>query len=502
MITKMDAFEIHQPREIMTAPLHNSFNPRSEEYVVAGKFPRQRSVFDLDKEGLAPLHAAAGAGQVDTVRAILGLDKKLCRLKSRDGKTPLHVAAMRGKTDVIREIVSSCIDCLEDETVQGQTALHLAVMHQEIGAVVAIVELITETNREVLYKKDEQGNTALHLATWRKNRQVIEVLVEAIPEDSRTFEVNAMNKMCLSALDLLVMFPSEAGDREIYEKLIKAGAQRGQDIGGTTTNLQRTTSTNSTSQERSSESHSHKDLVKYFTFKKHRDSPSEARSALLVVASLVATATFQASLTPPGGTWQDTYIPASVNTPNQPPHIAGQSIMGTFNGIAFTLFVFFNTIGFSVSLSMLNILTLGFPLRFQLQICMMAMYFSHNTAMTSIAPDHVKLYCILITSILAATTPALMRLLEKPIECICLSLIGNEEYCFHRSLSQTMRYDVMLMVFCVLACLVLNKPITSPKIASTFKFAVEAIKNFGCDVGDHFPGKCGTNVKTTCANEF
>ncbi|KAJ0261806.1 Ankyrin repeat family protein [Hirschfeldia incana] len=423
----MDAFETHQPREIVTHPLHNSFNPRSEDYFVAGKFPRQRSsVFDLDKEGLTPLHVAAGAGQVDTVRAILGIDKKLCRLKGRDGKTPLHVAVTRGKIDVIREIVSSCVDCLEDETIQGQTALHLAVMHQEIGAVVAIVELITETNRiEVLYKKDEQGNTPLHLATWRKNRQVIEVLVEAIPEESRTFEVNAMNKMGLSALDLLVMFPSEAGDREIYEKLIEAGAQRGRDIGGTT-NVQRTTSSTSTCRERSMESQSHKDLVKYFTFKKHRDSPSEARSALLVVASLVATATFQASLTPPGGTWQDSYIPdvsnnatSVVDTPAQLTHIAGQSIMGTFNGIAFTLFVFFNTIGFSVSLSMINILTLGFPLRFQLQICMMAMYFSHNTAMTSVAPDHVKLYCVLITSILAAATPALMRFLEKPIGMLC-----------------------------------------------------------------------------------
>uniref|UniRef100_A0A1J3DUN7 Ankyrin repeat-containing protein n=1 Tax=Noccaea caerulescens TaxID=107243 RepID=A0A1J3DUN7_NOCCA len=386
----MDAFEIHLPKEIVSDPPHNSFTPRREENVNTGKILRQRSVFDLDKDGFSPLHAAAAAGQVETVRAILGIDKKLCRLKGSDGKTPLHVATMRGKIDVIRELVLTCVDSVEDDTFQGQTALHLAVLHQEIGAVIAIVELITETNRiQVLYKKDEQGNTALHLATWRKNRQVIEVLVQAMPEESRTFEVNALNKMGLSTLDLLVMFPSEAGDREIYEKLTESGAQRGRDVSAS--NVEISTST------------------------------SEARSALLVVASLVATATFQASLTPPGGTWQDSNIPdvsqnrTSVNTTNQQAHVAGQSIMGTFNGVAFTLFVFFNTIGFSVSLSMLNILTLGFPLRFQLQVCIIAMYFSHNTAMTSIAPDNVKLYCILITSILAATTPVLMRLLEKPI---------------------------------------------------------------------------------------
>ena len=34
-------------------------------------------------------------------------------------------------------------------------------------------------------------------------------------------------------------------------------------------------------------------MVEYFKFKKGRDSPSEARSALLVIAVLVVTATFQ-----------------------------------------------------------------------------------------------------------------------------------------------------------------------------------------------------------------
>lgn len=67
-------------------------------------------------------------------------------LKVLDGKTLFHVAAVRGKTDVMREIVSSCVDGIEDDTVQGQTGLHLAVLPQEIGAVVAIAELSTETN--------------------------------------------------------------------------------------------------------------------------------------------------------------------------------------------------------------------------------------------------------------------------------------------------------------------------------------------------------------------
>ena len=55
-------------------------------------------------------------------------------------------------------------------------------------------------------------------------------------------------------------------------------------------------------------------LVGYFKFKKGRDSPGETRNALLVIAVLVATATFQVRVNPPGGVWQDNYIPERSNS--------------------------------------------------------------------------------------------------------------------------------------------------------------------------------------------
>lgn len=103
-----------------------------------------------------------------------------------------------------------------------------------------------------------------------------------------------------------------------------------------------------------------KNLVVYFKFKKGRDSPSNACNVLLVLSALVATATFQVGLTPPGGFWQDGSL-------------AGRSILGSNSEVTFLLFVLFNSIGFSVSLFIITILATNFPLRFELQICMIAM---------------------------------------------------------------------------------------------------------------------------------
>jgi hypothetical protein len=237
---------------------------------------------------------------------------------------------------------------------------------------------------------------------------VIEIFLGSGSVSTGSLEVNAINHTGITALDVILLFPSEAGDREIVEILRSAGAMRARDtVPSTVTNSQTSTDNPSTPERCWS---NRDNLVEYFKFKKDRDSPSEARGTLLVIAVLVATATFQVGVGPPGGVWQDTSIPDQKNiTSNNTAHFAGQSIMATTNTVGFMLFVFFNSVGFSMSLYMLYVLTSKFPLQFELQICLLAMYCTYGTALSCIVPSNLYLFVQLTTTILSSTMSALAR---------------------------------------------------------------------------------------------
>ncbi|KAB2630084.1 ankyrin repeat-containing protein [Pyrus ussuriensis x Pyrus communis] len=330
----------------------------------------------------ARLFDACQTGDVQIVREMLRVDRRLCRLNGRDEWTPLHYAASRGRVDVIREMVLACPESVEDVTVQGETVIHLAVKCSQFKAIKFLVELIAETNKvNVLNMKDKHGDSVLHLATWKKQHRVVEGLVgnETI---AGALEVNSVNDRDLTALDLV--FPNETGDWEMEAILRGAGALRAGDI------------VHSGVQWFSSHSHNHTHGIR------GSSSPSDACTALLVVASLVATATFQVGLNPPNGNWQDS---SDVNnngtgSSNEPAHSAGQSIMGSYSERTFIVFVVLNSIGFYFSLYTMIVLTSNFPLQLELHICIMPIYSTYSTAVVNISPDNVWIFITVFISVL------------------------------------------------------------------------------------------------------
>ncbi|PON92456.1 Transmembrane protein [Trema orientale] len=380
----------------------------------------------VNEDGFSPIHMASANGYLEIVREIWRVDRTLCRIEGRNKWTPLHFAASRGSSDIIKEILMACPDSLEDVTVQKESALQLAIRYSQFEAIDVMLRWIREKKREdILNMRDEFGNSVLHQATWRKHRQasiksfsqVVEWLIGfGNTATVGTLTVNAVNKSGLTALDLLLIFPSEAGDREIDELLRNAGAKRANDILPSPSSTLDYDTYQQNAEDRC-ESEPEDDLLEYFKFKKGRDSPSDARNALLVMAVLMATATFQAGINPPSGVWQDTNQTGSGTT--TPKHLAGASILGSFSSVSYLLFVVFNSLGLSASLYMLAILTNNLPMQLEFRFCVVALYFTYYTGVTSMAPeDFTKTVIIVLSAVLPPTFHPLIKLIKLIIKKI------------------------------------------------------------------------------------
>uniref|UniRef100_M1D2W2 PGG domain-containing protein n=1 Tax=Solanum tuberosum TaxID=4113 RepID=M1D2W2_SOLTU len=148
-----------------------------------------------------------------------------------------------------------------------------------------------------------------------------------------------------------------------------------------------------------------KKLQDFFKYNKTKDPPGKVRDTLLVIAILIATATYQAGFNPPGGLWQDTYWPDdnNINSTSHdgivvvpPRHLAGQSVMATRGPVLYALFLVFNSLGFFVSLHAINFLTIGFPLQSELQVSLFALAVTYMIVMMCTIPCMDILYLFFI----------------------------------------------------------------------------------------------------------
>ncbi|CAL5445284.1 unnamed protein product [Camellia sinensis] len=362
---------------------------------------------ELNQDGFSPLHIASANGYLEIVKELLRVDRDMCAVRGREKRIPLHYAVIKGRIHVMKELLAASPDSVEHVTVRGETALHLAVKKNQIEGLRVLVEHIKEFKKEgVLNMKDEHGNTILHLAISGKQYEVVDLLLGELSVTRAVMEVNSLNKNSLTALDVLLIFQSEAGDREIEDVLVQAGAKRARDLHtsalaltsqnqGVTTNpsngplmpIERTRSPA-------------RQLLEYFKYNKIRDSPSEARNAMLVIAVLIATATYQAVLSPPGGVWQDDSLSSNNNgTDTTKPHSAGKAVMGSKNTLWFGLFIFFNSVGFFTSINMIYVLTSGFPLQLELQVSMCALVITYDTSMAFMTANNVLSVLFTVVSI-------------------------------------------------------------------------------------------------------
>ncbi|KAJ4841728.1 hypothetical protein Tsubulata_003013 [Turnera subulata] len=128
------------------------------------------------------------------------------------------------------------------------------------------------------------------------------------------------------------------------------------------------------------------DFYKYYRFKLGRDSPSDARNTLLVVATLIVAVTFQAAVNPPGGVWQQD----EKNNNGTVIHKAGKSVLGSTDHGAYAIFLFGNALAFSSASQAIFYLVIGCPFQTEVSIAILATNFSYGACMAAVTPSGAR----------------------------------------------------------------------------------------------------------------
>ncbi|KAM7275592.1 hypothetical protein ACFE04_017458 [Oxalis oulophora] len=270
--------------------------------------------FELNEQGFSPLHIASANGHLQIVReliAIIGND--ICLLKGKDEKVSLHCAVIKGRVDVVKELVSACPESVKEVTNGGKTALHLAVKYNQIEVVRILIEEIKKLKvAEIVNWRDKDGNTLLHLATFRKQHEIIAMLIGENPI-FEGIDVNSVNSSGITPMDVFdfnIQNENLAYENlNTLEMLQRAEAMKSRDIinkTGTnkTTNLDiQVTDYNFPGKPIRLSSIFSKWNVWRELMREIEESSTDTQNALMVVAVLIATVTYQATLSPPSGFW-------------------------------------------------------------------------------------------------------------------------------------------------------------------------------------------------------
>ncbi|RVW12468.1 Protein accellerated cell death 6 [Vitis vinifera] len=120
---------------------------------------------EVDQNGWSPLHCAAYFGYTTIVRQLLNKSvKSVAYLGIKPGmQTALHLAAIRGHKDIVDLLLSYYPDCCEQVDDNGKNVLHFAMMRKQDDYPRMFLQNDGLRVRGLLNERDAQGDTPLHL---------------------------------------------------------------------------------------------------------------------------------------------------------------------------------------------------------------------------------------------------------------------------------------------------------------------------------------------------
>ncbi|KAJ8774022.1 hypothetical protein K2173_009453 [Erythroxylum novogranatense] len=223
-----------------------------------------------DDKGWIPLHYAADLGSLAVVILLLDANVSLAYKPTKKEKmVALHLAARTGSAPVMAELICRCPSCCDLVDDRGRNVIHFAI---ESGKKEAIKYVLNNPflNR-LLNKNDDQGNPPLHL----------------LRQYSYT-HFKAFNSKNRNALDIILPIYDLVNNRRGFVERLKKPGTRAR---------QRHVEEEDKAEGTMISSKEANEAMRNDLLSLMRD----ARQSHLVVATLIATVTFAAGFTLPGG---------------------------------------------------------------------------------------------------------------------------------------------------------------------------------------------------------
>ncbi|XP_073116142.1 protein ACCELERATED CELL DEATH 6-like [Elaeis guineensis] len=151
---------------------------------------------EVDSSGRTPLHYAASDGHHGVMKLLLKHDRSSAYLSDVDGLFPIHIAARMGNFNGVYHILEQCPDTDELLDKEGKNFLHAAFQKGQFDLVKKLI-CRRRGLKKLLNNRDYEGNTPLHTVVENSDQRSVHFLLR-----EETLCVNVMNNAGFTPLDL------------------------------------------------------------------------------------------------------------------------------------------------------------------------------------------------------------------------------------------------------------------------------------------------------------
>ncbi|KAK8995439.1 hypothetical protein V6N11_069870 [Hibiscus sabdariffa] len=266
---------------------------------------------EADESGWTPLHYAIHFGAVDIFKVFLGhVDSSVAHKRDNQGMSIIHIAAREGEAAILEVLAYTFPEIWDLQDNKGQTAFHLAVERGKLACVKFILRHGL-SHDGLINQQDSQGNTALHLAAIHGNNQKI---FELLVRDSRV-DKTARNTEGLTVIDIIMlkeygyfektwvtMNLASNGGLESLEHAINKNGRKTRPTEPTTNQQQPETGSEAAATEAQPQQLVSNRKPEPIAFRKPSSEQLQNIASInLLVTTLIATVSFDAGFTMPGG---------------------------------------------------------------------------------------------------------------------------------------------------------------------------------------------------------